>query len=132
MFNSVNKNHVVLSVGAVAADKEVGLIYAHKKMIVRNLSLVDIALVALDAVNYVESSTLVDGAAVGNTVSTAAGLAAREALTPVMPSDGITKRLGITLEKGEFLSVNLDVNGTGAYTNLSIHADVEIVGNNDQ
>lgn len=130
MFNANNRSHAVVTLGAVAVTKEVGMIHAHKKMIVRNLSMMDISLVALDAVNYVEITPLVNGVeVVGAKSSTALGLLAREPLSNTMPELSTAKTLGIELEKGDVLTVELTVVGTGALTNASLHADTEIVGN---
>jgi len=130
MFNSNNRSHAVLSVGAVAATKEVGFIHAQKKMIVRNLSMIDITLVGAHADNYVEVIPLVDGAeVVGSKADTKLGLDAREPLECTMVDIDTSKTKGIELEKGEVLSVSLTVAGTGALTNASLHADIEIVGN---
>jgi len=128
-MNSLNRGHVTVTVGAVAATKEIGVIQAHKKMIVRNLSIVDVAAIAASGANYVTYGAKVNNVSVGTAVDTQLGLAARSDKAIVMPSDGLTNDNGITLEKGDFLSVDLTVTGTGALTNAGIHADIEIVGN---
>jgi len=128
-MNSNNRSQVTVAVGAIAATAEKGLLYAHKKMIVRGVALVDITAVAASGTDYIQAQCLVNGTLVGTVADTQAGLAAREALPLVMPADGLTNNLGITLEKGEFLSIALTKAASGALTNASIHLDVEIVGN---
>ena len=88
--NASNRPQVATAIGAVAATKEVGLVHPQKKVQIKGVKLTDIALIALDAVNFVTSKLQINGVDVaGSEVTTAAGHAAREGVDIPMPAGGL-------------------------------------------
>lgn len=122
--NENNRPQLSVLLGALSATREVPVLVAHKKMRVRNLSLMDITAVAASGTNYVTMRPKIDGVDAGVDVDTQAGLAAREPLDSDLGSDGY-----IDLEAGEVLSVNLTVAASGALTDAVLSADLEVIGN---
>ena len=124
MSNSNENNRPMLgmNIGAVSATVEKGLFLAHKKCILKEVSLVDISAVAASGSVYMQAQLMVDGALVGAVVDTQAGLAVREALA-------LNIGAPLTIAEGSFVSVVLTKVSTGAFTDLSIHSDLEVKGN---
>ncbi len=125
MSKSNYNNRVELSMllGAVSADKKVVALAAQKKMRIHSLEIVDTDAQAAHASNYLEYQAIKEDSAVGTAVSNTDGVAARVPVALDLDGDYIE------LEKGEILEVNVNVEGTGAGTMLTIVGDIEVIGN---
>jgi hypothetical protein len=121
--NGANRPELSLLVGAMVGTQELALLVAHKKLWLREISLLDLEAVVASTSNYVSAQLMVDGQLVGTPVSTMSGLAARQPLALAL---GAEKMI---LEQGQVASVLLTVSGDGELKKASLHADLEIVGN---
>lgn len=125
MINHNNRPSISIVLAALSASAVVPLLYAHKKMRVLAISLVQEGAITASGANYLTYQAKKNNVAVGTAVDTQAGLAARVAKALVMPAAGY-----IELEAGDYLSLDVAETGTFAEgTLLLAQLDVEIVGN---
>lgn len=124
MTNHSNRIQNSQQLGAVSTTKEIGLIQAQKKVLVHQVSVVDVSAIAASESVYVSLKLKKNGTDLTDPaeIDSILGVAARGemALIPASP---------IELEKGDFLSLVVTVASTGALTNASAHSDIEVVGN---
>ncbi len=123
LSNNANRPEMTAKVGAVAATIEVGVLVAHKKMELKNLSLMDIVLVAASGSNFIQAQALKNGTLIGTVVDTQAGLAARQPLDLNLGT--LAER---SLAAGDVVTVVLTKAGTGALTEASLHVDALVIG----
>lgn len=121
--NENNRPSFGLNVGALATTREVGLLVCHKHMILKNVSVMDITAVAADGTDYVQAQVKKNGTLIGSVVDTQAGLLAREPLDLDLGTDAEKE-----CAPGDVLSVQLTVAASGALTDASISADLQVKG----
>ena len=109
--------------GGVDPTKEYGLMVAHKKMKLRNVSIMDISAVAASGTNYQEAQLMKNGTLIGAVVDTQLGLLAREPLDLNLGTDA-----ELTLEAGDVLTLQMTKNGSGVLTEASAHVDSLMLG----
>lgn len=117
--NENNRPMAGMRVGAINGTEERALIHAHKMLVVKEVCVVDIEAVPVDGVNYLEMQVMLNGVPVGNVVSTAAGISARQEISMDTQGD-------ISMVAGDLLSVMYTKVGSGALTNASMYADVQV------
>jgi len=122
--NENNRPQNSLRLGAISATVEIGLLRADKRILLEKVSITDISLIAASGSNFIEAQLKKNGTLIGSLVDTQAGLAARAKLVLNLGTDADKD-----LAKGDYLSLQLTKQGTGALTEAGCDMDLNVKGN---